>query len=489
MKVSRLMSTQHPDNVNIPFFAKQSIMDGEDEIKEAFYVFSHLRIDEQLWDIEGKEVDNHVVKKLLSKYPEYFKNSKLGRDQFITFRVPNPDVEKDEGKILIEALHSIPRNFDIGKKFYSDDTPPIFEVMIPMCTSEKALIRVNEYYKNFIHKNQQKTIFAGDITVAEWLGPSMPEEIRVTPLFETKEAMIDADRYVEKYMQFEKIKDFQRVWLARSDPALNYGSLSAVLLNKIAVEKLFALQEKTSIEILPIMGCGTAPFRGNFKPTNAEKMMKGYPTTQTFTVQSAFKYDYPVKDVMDAVEKVKDTKRSRPLIVEMKEAVQIISKVEQEYIQCVTLMADMINLTSKFVPPRRRRKLHIDLFGYARQAGGIKLPRAIGFCAALYSLGLPPEILGLSKLTPQEMDHIRHYYRGFDSDMKDALQYLNKKNLQYFPKEVQKLVLKSINLFEFSQNDEHNAITSEIMQVLKKQDAAVLHDLILSAGKIRQFLG
>jgi phosphoenolpyruvate carboxylase len=41
------MSTQHPDNVNSPFFTDSAELGGEDEIKEAYYVFSHLGCEEQ----------------------------------------------------------------------------------------------------------------------------------------------------------------------------------------------------------------------------------------------------------------------------------------------------------------------------------------------------------------------------------------------------------------------------------------------------------
>ena len=67
------MSTQHPDNVNLPFFTHDNELAGEDEVQEAYYVFSHLSCDEQMWDCEGKEVDNYVVKKLLTKYEHFFK--------------------------------------------------------------------------------------------------------------------------------------------------------------------------------------------------------------------------------------------------------------------------------------------------------------------------------------------------------------------------------------------------------------------------------
>jgi len=71
-KIPRCMSTQHPDNCNPPFFAHSPILDGDDEIQEAFYSYSHLGCDEQMWNYEGKEVDAFVVKKLLTKYPSFF---------------------------------------------------------------------------------------------------------------------------------------------------------------------------------------------------------------------------------------------------------------------------------------------------------------------------------------------------------------------------------------------------------------------------------
>ncbi len=93
------MSTQHPDNVTPPFFAESLEMGGEDEIQEAYYVFSHLNCDEQMWDCEGKEVDSYVVKKLLAKYDSFFTENQIGKDVFLTLRVPNPTVERDEAKI------------------------------------------------------------------------------------------------------------------------------------------------------------------------------------------------------------------------------------------------------------------------------------------------------------------------------------------------------------------------------------------------------
>ena len=46
---------------------------------------------------EGKEADNQVVEKLLSRYNDFFTKKHLGKDFFLTYRVPNPSVEKEQG--------------------------------------------------------------------------------------------------------------------------------------------------------------------------------------------------------------------------------------------------------------------------------------------------------------------------------------------------------------------------------------------------------
>ena len=292
--VSRTMSTQHPDNVNNPFFSDSAELGGEDEIKEVFYAFSHILSREQLWDCEGKEVDNFVVKKLLTKYEPYFKKHILGKDVFLTLRVPNPSVEKNEAKILLETLESIPRNFDAAKIFYEDDIAPIFEIALPMTTDYRELARIAEYYRRHVVGKQHHKL-GNDVTIAEWIGKFQPETLRIIPLIETNDTIMNPEKIVEPFLKEEKVKDYQRVWLARSDPALNYGNLATVLMLKVSFQKLENVQENLSVDILPILGCGSAPFRGNFKPTNIKNCIQGYPSVYTFTLQSAFKYDYNIK--------------------------------------------------------------------------------------------------------------------------------------------------------------------------------------------------
>src|SRR5579871_2390707 len=117
MMIPRCMSTQHPDNAHLPQFAEGPALEGASEVQEAYYAFSRLGCDEQMWDHEGKEVDSFVVSKLLSEYGSFFKDNQLGRDLRLTLRVPNPTRERGMAKVLLEILESIPRSYDIAQAF------------------------------------------------------------------------------------------------------------------------------------------------------------------------------------------------------------------------------------------------------------------------------------------------------------------------------------------------------------------------------------
>lgn len=480
------MSTQHPDNVRQPFFVNNSVIAGDEEIKEAFYAFSHLKIKEQLWDCEGKEVDNFVVEKLLTRYEDYFSHNKLGKDIFITLRGPNPRIEKQQGKILIEALESIPRNFDIAKHFYKEDIAPIFEIAIPMTSSAAEILRVKDYYNKFIVGKQDK--LTNDIKIKDWVGEFKPDELKVIPLIEDKESMLNADKIVKEYLQKTK-EDYMRVWLARSDPALNYGNVSAILINKVSLQRLHKLEENISVDLYPIIGCGSVPFRGGFRPDKFENCMNAYPSVQTFTLQSAYKYDFPEDVVRKSVEHIENTKRKKPVQVDEKRAIEIIDKVSDEYQKQVKPIAPLINNFAHYIPQRRKRKLHIGLFGYSRKSAKVTLPRAIKFCASLYSLGIPPELLGLSALNDKDYEFIEDVTSSFRTDMKDALQYVNRDNLRILPEKMQKDINKVLENFDFEIDRKHEKITNFILEGFKKNQTEALVENIERAASLRNFLG
>lgn len=485
MKIPRCMSTQHPDNVTPPFFAEDPQLSGEDEIEEAYYVFSHLGCDEQMWDCEGKEVDDYVVKKLLTKYDTFFREKVLGRDLFITLRVPNPTVEKDEAKTLLETLESIPRSFDTARAFYREEMAPIFEVILPMTTSHRCLDRIYRYYMDFVVGKQDRPFKKGDITIAEWIGEFKPERINVIPLFEGMEYILEAHTITRRYLE-DKDLPYQRVFLARSDPALNYGLVSAVLLNKIALARLWRLSRGVGVAIHPIIGVGSAPFRGNLKPSTVDRVVREYPSVQTFTIQSAFKYDNPPDEVREAIRKLSHHTPSPPHEVDEEGLLDLIRRYSEGYQRQVVALAPYINRVASHVPSRRKRKLHIGLFGYWRRLKGIPLPRAITFTAALYSMGIPPEVLGIDTLKREDMELLKVSYLNFKEDLRDALRYLNP-DTDLLPRSIiDKLEELSI---DFEIDREHKEITDHVMDLLRSDEKKELDNYILRAANIRRFLG
>ncbi len=279
---------------------------------------------------------------------------------------------------------------------------------------------------------------------------------------------------------------YQRVFLARSDPAMNYGMVSAVLCNKIALQRLRRLSVELDIEIYPILGVGSAPFRGNLKPGNEERVLFEYPDVQTYTVQSAFKYDYPVDLTIKAVEKLMTSSRRRGWDVNEELCINIINKTSSEYRRQVESLAPLINYLAGHVPRRRMRKLHTGLFGYSRSLGKVTLPRVISFCAACYSIGLPPEILGLNVLDRDDLAHLKEAYIYFTEDVGEGLSYFNEEVFDILPCDVKSSL--RIDAFDFEVNHEHKKITSRIIKAVKK-GSTDLKPMIEEAAHLRRFLG
>jgi len=137
------------------------------------------------------------------------------------------------------------------------------------------------------------------------------------------------------------------------------------------------------------------------------------------------------------------------------------------------------------------RKLHIGLFGYSRSIGGISLPRAISFCSALYSLGLPPEILGLSCLDQEDLALLREVDPGFEADLGDALQYLNEEAYTLLPPAEAEEIQRTVRLLRLplSSDHAHREVTTTIIKRVREGNVKDLGDLILRAAWIRKFLG
>lgn len=485
LQIPRTMSTQHPDNAVVPAFARGDILYGEDEIREAEYAFAQLGCEEQMWDCEGKEVDNFVVKKLLSHYGDFFRVKKLGDSARITLRIPNPEIERAEAKIVLETLESIPRSADVAKLFYGKDATPIFEVILPMTTSAAAVDRVFRYYRDFVAGKESRALDGNGMTVGQWIGEFLPKQINVIPLLEDWDHLLRAGEIVREYIA-DKTAQVQRVFFGRSDTAMNYGLVSAVLLVKLAAQQMRALEKESGVALPIILGVGSAPFRGNCVPPRVERVLAEYPFVATYTIQSAFKYDYPLSEVQAAIAKIHAAAVREPVDFDTARALEIMQRYTAAYQQQIKALAPAINAVAEYIPRRRMRKLHIGLFGYSRNMAGVTLPRAINFTGALYSLGLPPELLGLDALRPEDVDFLRSAYPGFLADVEDALRYFSPESPF-----VSQQVVAAVNALglRVQPSSGYGAHVAAVTQALQRGGLDDVRQDILTMALQRKFLG
>ena len=488
--IPKVMSTQHPDNASpAPFADDTGVLRGDGEVEEAVDVFA-LGCDEQMWDSEGKEADNQVVRKLLTGYPDFFQDDiRLGADVALTLRVPNPRVERDMRKSMVEALQSVSSSWDMAEGFYGDGhVAPIQEVILPLTTSAEELSMVEAYYRKVIVGQEDQAVLGGQ-SVKDWVGEFYPKSIRVIPLIEDMEHLFYCDLIVEEYLR-DRDLPYQRVFLARSDPALNYGMVAAELILKVGLLRLHNLEERLGLPLYPIIGAGSAPFRGHLGPTNVERSLAEYPSAQTFTVQSAFKYDYDRDTVRDGIAKILAHERTDPVFIDQDRAKEIIDKSTEEYQARVRDLTGVITSVSAHVPRRRERKMHVGLFGYGRSldgVGGVTLPRAIGFAASLYSIGVPPELLGLACLDESDLEFIRDVYPNMDEDLSVALSFTNERNVRELLGDT---YMSVVGQYTDDLDRVHEGLTSAIWASVGNEEMTTHRfHFVEEAARLRHFLG
>ena len=492
MNVPKCMSTQHPDNVETPAYAIDGVLKGEGEVQEAVDIFA-MGCDEQMWDSEGKDVDNRVVAKLLSGYPDFFRQHVLGQDCYITLRIPNPSIEREMRKTLLEALEGVPSAWDVAHEFYGDGVaPPIREVILPFTSSASEMERIYSYYSRYVVGKADMPL-VDNYKVSDWVGEMEPRQIGVIPLIEDQDHMLEADIIVGEYLK-DKDVPYQRVFLARSDTALNYGVVAAELMLKAGLQSLERLEKERGIPLYPIIGAGSAPYRGNLTPLNLDRCFQEYPSAHTFTIQSAFKYDFPQDAVRAAISRIMERTRSAAIPIDVARAREVIQRFAAEYRRCLRMLAPAVAAVSTLIPRRRERKLHIGLFGYSRALepdeegqDTIRLPRAIEFCGSLYSLGIPPEILGLAALQHEDKAFLKEVYPSLEQDMADAVHFGNGDAIKhYLGEEYRQIAAK------FQQDDVdmvHHGITAAIRASLDSRPAEYTRRYVIEAARLRRFLG
>ncbi len=507
--IPKTMSTQHPDNAMMPAWSSgKTIIAGEDEIEEAYISYKKLGIQEVMWDAEGKDVDTHVIRKLFAKDKNFFEKRKIGHDIFLTYRVPNPLIEGAERKVLNETLNSIPLNYDVANRIFNNGIAPIFEVILPFTTDYKSMLNIVKFYEKGVVGSQSVNLYE-DVYSRDITGEVLPKQINLIPLIEDKDSIFNIESIIKNYHSVVQ-PDHMRIFIARSDPAMNYGMIPATLLAKYAVSKMDKISTDIEMPVYPIIGAGSSPFRGNLCPGNINRCLGEYDSYYTFSIQSAFRYDYTDIEVKNSIKLINNHMPGKPefIDIETENTIKNIVNIYSERFQrIIEGLVQPINDVTFYLPKRRARKLHVGLFGYSRNTGKAKLPRAISFVGALYSIGIPPEILGiasLSKMPDMYNEVLRNLYKYMEYDMKASVKYFNYESLDYL-KEIWRVDEKTINMIrddmiylednigiptDNSYNiQKHNLYTKLLLMAFKNGKFEEVNAFIYEMSLLRKFIG
>ncbi len=503
------MATQHPDNAGSPWWKDGAFVTTQDEIEEVMILFKELPIDEYMWDWEGKYVDEAVGEKLFSRGEKFFSKHPFGTDVHLTYRIPAFDGEKmhrmARAFMNILALSDLARDIGVSR-------PPVTEMYLPLTTSAQQPIRVREAF-NEIAGYHRAVFHRGKKIDAELM-----KLFDVTPLVEDVPSLLRIDSILRPYWKKMLSENpaakqrGQRVFLARSDPAMNAGLVPAVLAVKVALSIAQEIADDLGMDVYPVLGTGSLPFRGSVNPQYVDTFLEQYSGVRTYSIQSAFRYDYPKDDVKKALLTMKkDVPRRRIISVpdaDKKKIMKLCGMFSSIWQPTIEALAPLINEVASYMPQRRERLQHIGLFGYSRGIGKVRLPRAIGFTAALYSVGVPPELIstGNGLIAAAEaglLETVETYYPALRADVKHAGKYLNRENLALMAKkqnvfrDIQKGIDAIENILDINLGPEkphhllHRNLTSSMYQRLLSSDCSKEHMSrdIVDAGVIRKSLG
>jgi phosphoenolpyruvate carboxylase len=501
-KIPGTMATQHPDNAAAPYWDKagSAFVSAYQEIGEAVACFSDLNVSEYMWDWEGKHADAAVIDRLFSEYHSYFSKNRLGNDKYLTFRIPN--IWEEKGYNLLQAMSVIlsAEDFSRDLKFR---TRPLFEVILPMTESAGQLMHMHKLFeklsqfksKNFTTDQPANIDYLEMIPLVE----SVPSQLSIVGLL---------NQYVKLHIKhFGKKPSYIRAFLACSDSALSSGFLAASLGNKLGLARLYEFQAATSIKVYPIAGCGSLPFRGGLSPSTVDRFLSELPGIRTVTVQSSFRYDHPIKEVKLAINKLEmNLPKAKPLKISISNQKQleiVINIAAQLYQGTIEKLATDMQPVFRAIPKRRDRRQHIGLVAYGRSMNGQSLPRAITFTGAFYSIGVPPEFIGLGRALKQlddvQLKVLNATYKHMKSDLLSAGHFINRANLETLANgnKAWKLIGEDINLTEqildikfgpvTASERSHQKISTAALNLL--EEPGTLRGLINKMAGLRKSLG
>ena len=536
-KTPTSMATQHPDNAD-RYIAIQN------EPEEAIAALTSqaaggLGIEEIMVDYEGKLTPYHQISQIALGLID--QGIIPGEEVRITPRISNSKKEP-----IFRQLMSIMSFVETNILAYKmTEKQAILETIIPMVENGHELIQLQDRINSVIELGNKNYDIQFPLN-----------SIKIIPLVESVPALIHVDTIIDEYYQdlIQKgIKlDEMRIMFARSDSAMSYGMISSVLSVLIATDKSYKWSKLNGVDVMPILGCGSLPFRGHLTEANIDSMMKNYAGIHTFTIQSGLRYDYGENCTKTVVEKLRDnpyrvkteayeaedielmqefigisTKYYMQTFLKAIESVERISefipknrdrlssaKTGLEYIREIACLHEVADLVKDETLKKELREINTDI--------QCMVPRAISFTAAMYTMGMPPEFIGTGRCLNEILDKygraginkLLKFYPQILDDIKFALKFVNTKvSKGIIPEEARQEYIEDVDLVcrildisnEFDEANEdmfYHTLLMSIRPILlhligkqvdlisdSEEEKRILNEWIIKMGKIRGSLG
>ncbi|WP_406657105.1 phosphoenolpyruvate carboxylase [Methanolobus sp. ZRKC2] len=441
IKFPKVMCTQHPDSVS-------KCISTQEEIIEAVEAVTEYGCDEYMPDYEGKTTPYHQNVQIVSKIID---ETGLipGRDVFITPRAPSA-VHENRFRQLMVMMSVAEANYSAYE--YSD-FQAISELVHPMTSAIKEIVEA-----------QQHMIDVSELAKKEFNFEMEPP--RIIPLIEDVPGLLNSKDIISNTIldcqaQLNDTFEKYRVFIGKSDSALTFGHVASTLACKYAISTLNELEADIDTSIGIIFGAGALPFRGHVTLENADNFFEEYRGIDTLTLQSGLRYDHEKGDAENLVKQAKSKLSGSPDAFsddDKEEIINIIAIFGARYNRAIKDISPIINSISDLLPQQRDRLTRVGSTGYSRDApsmthifdfcrneikrelaanmpkNNLDLPRAIKFTGALYSIGLPPEIIGTGCAIVDVRDKmgenacerlLTKYFPSLQSDLKFAFDYLD----------------------------------------------------------------
>jgi phosphoenolpyruvate carboxylase len=458
------MLTQHPDSASryVPI---------QEEPAEAVHGLSPspegLGVDEVMVDFEGKMTPYHQPSQIVMGLLE--RGLVPGRDVFVTPRIASA-AKETVFRQLMALMSLVETNVQAAERGAEH---AVREVIVPMSETPQELLAVRKRVASVI-----------ELAHKEFGLPAGPDLIRLIPLVEGVPELLNIDEMFTGYLAETGLKGTFRYLLGRSDPALSYGMVPAVLAGKAALAKAAQVGETFGVEMAPILGAGSLPFRGHVTPENLDGVLETFPGLRTVTIQSALRYDHGERATREVAARLGSNlggdpgRRRAPAYSaeEMDEIRNFIAIFTRHYLDTFYDIIGLVCRLSDLIPKQRDRLARFSAVGYARDMARpdrlaamvpdpglaealrrfdtslkVSLPRAITYTASLYTIGIPPEFIGTGRglaevrrrYGPDGLASLEKYYPGLRADLAFAGRYLHLDTVRSFlpPKTVAQVTL------------------------------------------------